>query len=186
MTDEEILAALCMTRPEQTKALRFLYQFKARQFGRYFIKNRLSYHEAEEAVQETILKIFRNASNFTGIGTANAWMWQVARNTLIDLARKNSIKKQFELPAENHDKILEREDDIRSSIVEECVERGLKEFAKLEPERAYALCLHIEGIEGVEIADRIGRTYDATRQYLSQCRQKLAPHIQGCLQILEA
>ena len=60
------------------------------------------------------------------------------------------------------------------------------QFAKAEPERAYALELVIEGVEGKEIADRLGRSEMATRQYLTQCRKHIAPFIQNCLELLSA
>ena len=36
-----------------------------------------------------------------------------------------------------------------------------------------------------EIGDRVGRTYGATREYLSQCRRRLAPFIAHCLPLLQ-
>jgi hypothetical protein len=70
--------------------------------------------------------------------------------------------------------------------VDDCVGKGLSLFAKKEPDRAYALELVIEGVDGKEIADRLGRTEMATRQYLTQSRKHIAPFIQDCLQLLAA
>ena len=70
--------------------------------------------------------------------------------------------------------------------VDDCVTKGLAKFASKDPERAYALELVIEGVDGKEIADRLGRTETATRQYLTQSRKHIAPFIQDCLQLLAA
>ena len=40
--------------------------------------------------------------------------------------------------------------------------------------------------EALEIADRLGRTETATRQYLTQSRKHIAPFIEHCLQFLAA
>lgn len=62
----------------------------------------------------------------------------------------------------------------------ECVTEGLKNFTDVDPERAYALELVVEGVDGKEIAKRIGRSYDASRQFLTQCRLHFAPYIEKC------
>jgi DNA-binding NarL/FixJ family response regulator len=69
-------------------------------------------------------------------------------------------------------------------LVEECVSAAIIKFSEIEPERAYVLDLLVEGIEGKEIAERIGRTYAATRQYLSECRKHLMPFVGECYELL--
>ena len=213
MTEEEIIKALCLRGNVQTRALTFLYQTKGREFGRYFVRNRMNISDAEDAVQDTILKILKYASSFNNEGTAKAWMWQIARNTLIDFKRKEKTTSKYIKNIEEKDwnqaigadggsvgifddeKIYGAENIIISPNIvtnnnsyketaEECVSKGLKDFELTDPERAYALGLFIEGVDGKEIAERIGRSYDATRQYLKQCREKISPFISNCLQLL--
>ena len=70
-------------------------------------------------------------------------------------------------------------------LVQDCVAKGLERFAAEEPERAYVIDLYADGIGLQEIADRIGRTYGATREYLSQCRKRVPPFIKHCLPLLQ-
>lgn len=199
MSDEEIIALLKSNESDQRRGLRLLYQGKGRDFGRYFVRCGMPYAIAEEAVQETILKIMKHAKDFTGEGSAKAWMWAAARNVLIDWKRKQKRNLEDQLTEQEWSKRFDGDETISNSAsavknlehdnsneIENCVSKAIAKFSQDEPERAYAISLHVDGHDGREIAERLGRTYEATRQYLLQCRQKLAPYISGCLQLLEA
>ena len=67
--------------------------------------------------------------------------------------------------------------------IEECVVKGLEEFCAEEPDRAKVIYMKIDGQSIESIAITINRTKDAAKQYLSQCRKKLAPYISHCLKI---
>ena len=198
MSDEEIIILLKSTENDQRRGLRLLYQGKGREFGRYFVRCGMPYSTAEEAVQETILKILRHAKDFMGEGSAKAWMWTTARNILIDWKRKQKRNLEDQLSEQEWSRKFDGDETVfnaasaisspeqdNSSEIENCVSSGITKFSKHEPERAYVISLHVDGVDGREIAERIGRTYEATRQYLLQCRQKLAPYISGCIQLLE-
>ena len=150
----------------------------------------LDHMSAEEVVQETVLKIFKQAAAYRGEGSVNSWMWQIARNALTDSIRSRKREKAQTLNDEGWkqaeaDKSLQVNDDIDPRrAAEDCVAQGLLRFEEIDPDRAYAIKLVVEGVDGREIADRIGRTYTAARQYLTQCRQHLAPFIKDCLPLL--
>ena len=67
---------------------------------------------------------------------------------------------------------------------DECVAEGLLQFGEQLPDRAHALVLQMEGESIEEIGHRIGRTIAATKEYLSQCKKKLAPFISHCRELL--
>ena len=191
MTDEKLLEHLSAGGSRQTAALQRLYQGKGREFGRFFVSRGLSRQDADDVLQETILKILQHAASFRGAGTINGWMWQIARNTLIDYQRRQASSQEHSLDDEQWERAINQESSLQvtddpdpARLAEDCVAKGLARFAIEEPERAYAMELFVEGIDGYEIADRIGRKYGATREYLSQCRQRLAPFIEHCLPLL--
>lgn len=197
MTDEEMLKQLAGGGATQSAALRHLYQGKGRLFGRFFVgRGGLDRLEADDVLQETVLKILKNASTYGGEGTANSWMWQIARNELNNYYRKNGKEVIWDdeqrKQAEDEEsakpvgeRVLQVTDEVDPSRAAElCVTKGLAQFTKKEPERAYAIELVIEGVDGHEIADRIGRSYTATRQYLMQCRKAFAPFIEHCRPLL--
>lgn len=65
-----------------------------------------------------------------------------------------------------------------------CLEKALKQFEKESPyskEYLFAITLQGEGYSIKEIAEKIGKTGTATRQFLSKARNKLKPYLQHCL-----
>ncbi|CAM3333846.1 RNA polymerase subunit sigma-70 [Kibdelosporangium persicum] len=49
-----------------------------------------SFDEAEDAVQETFLRAFRNLEKFDGGVHFRAWLYKIATNTCLDIVRRNS------------------------------------------------------------------------------------------------
>lgn len=190
MTDEEVISEINAGGDRQAAALKILYLGKGKEFIRYFMWTwKLSRDDANDVLQETVLKILNYADTYRFGGTAGAWMWQIARNTVTD----NYRKKPKEAPTEELDEEGHREAENQTSSVwgesgsrsaEECFSEGLILFKEVEPERAYVIELLVEGVDGQEIANRISRSYTATRQYLTQCRKALAPYIEHCRPLL--
>jgi RNA polymerase sigma factor (sigma-70 family) len=65
-----------------------------------------------------------------------------------------------------------------------CFEQGFARFKEIEPERAKVLSLQLDDLSIEKIAEKIGRTNGATKEYLSQCRKKLAPYVEHCTELL--
>ena len=190
MTDEEIISEINAGGDRQAAALNVLYLGKGKEFLRYFKYTwNLSRDDAEDVLQETVIKILNYADTYRFGGTAGAWMWQIARNTVTD----NYRKKPKEMPIEELDEEGQRAAENQtlsawgesgSRSAEECFSKGLILFKEVEPERAYVIELLVEGVDGQEIANRISRSYTATRQYLTQCRKALAPYVEHCRPLL--
>ena len=255
MTDEETLKELASKdRKKEGAALSRLLQGKGKMFLQHFVHKGLDRAAAEDVVQETLVKIFRQVDSYRAEGDsknpANAWMWQIARNGLADYYRSRSREKNisFDPGQENPDRpqtvteaktsmkdsvkttvypYVEGQDRLRALTANvgltqegtaggggaenplepkplwtrdepdpsleaekrqmlDCVQKGRALFKKKDPDRAQVMDWVVEGFDGHEISERIGRTYDATRQYLTQCRKALAPYIKDCLPLLPA
>lgn len=183
----------------QEQGLQALYR-KAAEFRRYFVRHGQSQDAAEDLVQETIIKIFRSVGQFSGgagfsDASANSWLWTIARNTLIDSQRKSkqvlvSIDDDGIDESSQHalqaDLAKHNPHGVGIETPQECVERGLDDFAAEHPDRARALEMQMDGEDVASIARRIGRTVAAAKEYLSQCKKKLAPYIEPCLGLLSA
>lgn len=87
MTDEEIVANLSADRAHQELALKHLYFHTGAEIGRFFRSQGVDNAEAEDLLQETILKVLRRVSTYRGDGRFESWVWQVARNALADYRR---------------------------------------------------------------------------------------------------
>jgi RNA polymerase sigma factor (sigma-70 family) len=207
MNEEEIVKAMTSSASKQKQALKALYYGKCVEFKRYFRSKGISDFEADDLVQEVIFKIFEAAHTFSGLdgtsdNSANAWLWSIARNKLNDYFDKHSTQKagsgnviaslndegwvtnntqpmqkaEESLLAEEHERNREIEREI-------CVRAAIEEFMATDPDRGLVLALKVDDWTIKDIAKRIGRTVDATKQYLKQCREHIRPHIKHCLEV---
>ena len=194
MTEEEIITMIRSGGKAMDAGVKALYQSVAQPMLRFFVYQGVSGDDAKDVLQETIVKVIRSADSYGGSGTAKAWIWQVARNCLIDHQRKLGSLGKHEI-AVNDEQWARLEETTaaptslsKSSAdsVDKCVAEGLSIFSNKEPERAYALTLQMEGLSIEEIGLRIGRTVGATKEYLSQCKKKIQPFIAHCTDYLTA
>ncbi len=184
---------------QQELALQALYR-KTGEFRRHFLYKGLSVQVADDLIQETIVKIFRSAPNYSGGGgfgdsSANAWMWTIAKNVMNDHLR---VKKTDEVSIDDKElgeasrSELEVElatknpHGVTGQTAQDCVSRGLEEFAAAHPDRHRALEMQLDGEDIASIGRRIGRTVAAAKEFLSQCKKKLAPFIEHCTELLQA
>ena len=182
---------------QQEKALQALYR-KAAEFRRHFRSKGVSHQGAEDLVQETIVKIFRSASSYSGgngfgRSSANAWLWTIAKNTMKDhlkTQKTDEVSLDDEGLSDTSRLALEVELANKnpfgsvSQTAQECVSKGLEDFAAEHPDRARALEMQLDGEDIASIGNRIGRSVAAAKEYLSQCRKKLAPFIEHCTALL--
>jgi RNA polymerase sigma factor (sigma-70 family) len=202
MNEEEIIQGICATGSKQSEALTHLYRYKGSEFKRYFKFKGVSESQCDDLLQQVILKIFTAASGFKGgIGfsenSANAWMWAIARNCLNDFFSEKKRESEIyagsindqEWTVSNTKEITKSELASNLSLsnrkqeleIDLCVTNGIEEFCAQEPDRATVLMMQMDGESIESIARRIGRTSDAAKQYISQCKKKLQPFIQHCL-----
>jgi RNA polymerase sigma-70 factor (ECF subfamily) len=193
MTDEQLLDGLRQGGSAQRAALHEIYALKGRAFCRFFASQGISPSDSEDILQDVVLKVLAKLDSLREGHSFNAWMWQVARNCLNDHLRQCVANKEDQLGEEQWATVEAQSDNCRVSgdpsmevQLQDCMIRGLADFSKADPERAYVLELVVEGVDQREIADRVGRTYGAIRTFIYECRKKLAPYVERCLQFLPA
>jgi len=194
MTEEDIIKLIGAGGKAMDAGVKALYQTAAQPMLRFFVYKGLSSDDAKDVLQDTFVKIIRSVTSFTGDGAAKAWLWQVARNSLIDHQRKQGSLGNHEV-AVNDERWQTLEDTTPdqnaqtcgvTGSVDECVSIGFEQFNLAEPERALVLMLQMDGLSIDEIGLRIGRTMAATKEYLSQCKKKIQPFIAHCTDLLAA
>jgi RNA polymerase sigma-70 factor (ECF subfamily) len=165
--DETLIRDLHTERGED--AARRLYRaYGGELYG--FALNRLGERElAEEVVQETFTSVWLNADAFdAGKGSVRTWLYGIARNAVLDCARRRSRRppvSRFE-PTEDDDPVSE---PIEQALLRWQLQLA---FARLTPEHREMLRLgHFAGLSVKEIAEATGlppgtvksRTYYALR-----------------------
>lgn len=199
MSLEETLRNISVGGRAQNDALRALYQQKSAEFKRYFLHKGVSPSFVEDVLQETFIKIFKSANNYKGAGgngdgSAAAWLHTIAFSSMQDHFEKVNRLKNESASYEENDHLgqleaVRSQDQMESKAVQdvnECVAAGLEDFAAEHPDRYQVLMSQLDGEDISSIGRRIGRSVAATKEYLSQCRKKLAPYIEHCTELLPA
>ena len=171
---------------DSDEAMRLFEKYGLRkEFIGFVIKSGINKEDSRDLVQEfSIDKLCMQSDSIKNIEFARTWMYQVLRNMINDKGR--ILKKNREVPFdEDRDqyqapKILE-ENQTRSG----CVQEQLAKFREAEPQRAEVIELIQKGFSTEEIRLILGRSYGATREFMSQCRKKFRPFIEICNEIEE-
>lgn len=185
--ERTLLGALAAGGRGREAAVMALYDRYGRRFQRHFERHGLPPAQAEELVQEVFIKILRGIDGYRSDAPPGAWLWAIARNTLISHHRQappehlgdEEIELETLLSVEAHDP--ETEELI------ECIRARFLAFAERHRERADALALlAFHGWKPAELAAHLQRTAAATREYLSQCRKLLRPFLVPCHELMTA
>ena len=181
----EIIQLLREDNREEALRLFEKYEFR-KEFIRFVIKRGFDHDDASDLVQKFIVdKLTMKSDSIKNIEFARTWMYRVLRNMIIDQGRM--LKKNRVVPLdENRDqsqapKIYEEKNQTPS----DCVQEQLAIFRESEPKYAETLELILNGLGPEEIRLVIGRSYGATREFMSQCRKKFRPFIEICNEIEE-
>ncbi|NWF35141.1 RNA polymerase sigma factor [Mariprofundus sp. KV] len=157
-----------------------LFELYSLPFKRYFIKHRLSAADADDLVQESFINIVRYCSTFRNECEIRIWLWKIARNCMLTFFRKQKA------PHEEIDGYSETIPDPKTCVdpgptLEDCVKRAFLRFSEQDHERAEMLTLAtIQGWTTKELAELLGRSLGATREYISQCRKHFKPFLDVC------
>lgn len=132
-----------------------------------FIRSRVKNNaETEDAFQETFFRIHRYIKNFKSDENAMAWVFQIARNVIIDQyhRRQKSAVPSADLPEESHDPSAQIE---AKQTIEHILTQLPAEDAAIIKER------YLEEKNYEEIAKSRGLTQSNTRQKISRILRSL-------------
>ena len=119
-------------------------------------------HDAEDAVQETLIRFFRKAPVFRDAEHEKAWLITVAANICRDMLRRRARHPQTEMEQIEIPQETVREDGILDAL------------ATLPEKYRLVLVLHyVEGYRVEEVAKTIARTPSAVKMRLQKGRRLL-------------
>lgn len=133
-------------------------------------------HLADDLVQEVFLKAMRYGKGFCVLDNPRAWLFQVARNTLVDRLRleKNTVP----LPEDFPEDLLE--EDHQTAPVEalaECLARVLSDLSAQDSD-ILRQC-DIAGVRQQAYADAHGLSLAAVKSRLLRARQRMRDYLIG-------
>jgi RNA polymerase sigma-70 factor (ECF subfamily) len=136
-------------------------------------------HEADDAVQETWLRLSR--TDASGIDNLPGWLTTVIGRVCLDVLRSRASRREnvldpFELdPARVEDGTARPIDPVEESLLAESVGQALQVVLDaLTPAERIAFVLHdVFALSFEEIGPVVGRTPTATRQLASRARRRV-------------
>jgi len=137
--------------------------------------------DAEDLLQDVFEKAMLQGKQFCSVENARAWLFRVARNTLIDRYRMQ--RDQVELP---DDLSFEESESDAVEDLSECLPRVLSELSGDDRE-AITLC-DLDGISQQRFADLKGISLPAAKSRLQRARKRMRQRLErGCqVQLNEA
>lgn len=154
-----------------------------REFGddlRRFILRRVSSPEdADDLLQETFIKIHAKLDTLEDRERLNAWVYQIARNTVTDYYRR---QKAVEPLPEGGIEAIAVEPEGPDNDVEQIVGEWLRPMVETLPERyRQALILtEFEGYSQREMAEELGLSYSGAKSRVQRGRVMLKQQLVDC------
>lgn len=133
-------------------------------------------HLADDLLQEVFVRAMQQGRNFCTLDNARAWLFQVARNTLID--RHRTGREVVELPED-----IPQPEPTREPIqaLGACVSRVLSE---LSPEdRDIIEQCDLEGVKQKDYATTHGLSLAAVKSRLLRAREKMRSRMSTACQV---
>ncbi|MEA5097100.1 MAG: RNA polymerase sigma factor SigZ [Burkholderiaceae bacterium] len=144
---------------------------------RNFLSRRLSDpHQAEDLLQEVFLKAMHKGDGFCSLGSARAWLFEVARNAVADHFRLR--RDQVELP---EDLAISDEEPATVDSLSACIPRVLSELDEKDRE-AIMLC-DLQGMKQEEFARVTGLSLSGAKSRLQRARKRMLDHLTKACQV---
>ena len=168
---------------ELERGISNLFKRYYQSFFQYYRRNGCDEACAEDMVQEVFVKVVRKIDTFRGDCPVGAWLWTVVRRIGYDRPGHND--RAVAVEGSVLEFLIGSLDETNDDEVINCVRSGFNQFSVENNERAQVLTLvSFNGWNIPDVAQFLERTPGATREYVSQCRKKLKPFIQHCLELL--
>ena len=177
-TDE---AAAAETRRGDRNAFRVLVDRHSRAVFRLGYRMTGNESDAEDVVQETFLRAYKQIKHFDGRSSFSTWIYRICANCALDLIRaRKTRERQRETLVDGKatswiDRIAAREPDperlTHSAQISRLLQPALEQLSEME--RVAFTLRHFEGCNVEEIARTLGVQQNAAKHSVFRAVQKL-------------
>ena len=176
-------AAVDLTRRGDPDAFRVLVDRHSRAVYRLAWRMTANSHEAEDIVQETFLRAYKQLKRFDGRAAFGTWVHRIAVNCSLDLIRARK-RRQNET---DDDRILPNvpasgpspERAVQSAQIRELLERAMGELSEME--RCAFTLRHHDGLGIEEISRALGVQPNAAKHSIFRALKKLRRELEPAL-----
>jgi RNA polymerase sigma-70 factor (ECF subfamily) len=146
---------------------------------RGFLRSRVkNSDDVEDLLQEILIKTHKNMGSLKDPKKLKSWLFQIARNTLIDYYRKphNTLSVESQLSE------LQEESSDAQEIMSQELSQCIKPFIKNLPTKYGDVvnAIDLQGASQKELAKELGLSYSAVKSRAQRGRQKLKELFQKC------
>jgi len=138
--------------------------------------------DAEDVLQETFIKAYRNIENFRGDSNILTWLYRIATNEALMTLRRRKLQiysmdetaddhREFERPKEIEDWCCLPEDELMSSEARAYLDASIKALPNAL--RIVFVLRDIEGLSTRQTAEILDLTENAVKTRLSRARMRL-------------
>jgi RNA polymerase sigma-70 factor (ECF subfamily) len=136
--------------------------------------------EADDAVQETLLRAWRNHARFEGRCRLDSWLYRIATNVCLDMLNARSKRAEPVDPAALQDAPRQgaaEMDPAERALAEEALRLALIVALERLParQRAVLTLREVFGWKATEVAELLGITVAAVNSLLQRARASLEP-----------
>ena len=140
-------------------------------------------HDADDVVQETFIRAYRQLGNFESRANFGTWLHRIAVNCSLDLL-KSRKRRDGRRHDDGEDSMLEnipsndpdQERLLGSAELREAVEQAMNNLS--ENERTAFVLRHFEGMSIDEIGGTLGTKVNATKNTIFRAVQKLREELE--------
>lgn len=158
MKDSDFECLLAKARGHDAQALSALCERFYPKLLKY-LHYRVGPEAAEDLAGEVVLKVMRSIAGQTG--SFEPWLYRVAKNVLVDRARRAQARPELPLDDEMLDTMSSPE-SVSDSVARQLdIEHGLAQLT--EDQRELLTLKFIQGLSNAEIGEVTGRNADAVR-----------------------
>ena len=150
--------------------------------------------DAEDAMQETFLTVYRRIGQFRGEAKFSSWLYRIATNAALDLLRSRKRKQGVQEPLGGEDETSDSElVDAIALLPEELLttretlEHIHEILASMSPKLSEAFVLYeMDGLSMQETAEVLGISPSAAKVRVHRARLLLQKELARCLSEVEA
>lgn len=170
-------AAIARARTGDGEAFRLLVERHSRSVFRLGFRLTGNQHDAEDVVQETFLRAYKQLDRYDGRASFHTWIYRIASNYALDLLRgrrrMEQRKDEGQLPVVEtvpaDDPAADRL--VYSTQVRQRLADAMEDLS--EQERAAFVLRHYEGLSIEQIGGTLGLAESATKNSIFRAVQKL-------------
>lgn len=148
-----------------TDALSDIYEVMGKQIIALSISILHDESYAEDAMQETFIKIIERISTYRKDGNARAWIMSIARNTAIDIQKKRCHIDELDENTEYED------DESKTLNVHLSVDEALRNLSMIDRQIVVMKCM--ASLKHKEIGDILNLSEDAVQKRYKRALGKL-------------